>query len=233
VPVLTSVGDAVVRAHYLQRLARLAQVDERALAERSRTQGRTQRRQQSPRDGQARQETARAVPRSPQEEYALALLLRYPRELREPGLAMPEWAFTLSEHRRIYQAWRERPDPEGVQELAGEELHKSLERIRARRVPPYTAEEATKALNDCLQRMQQQRLREIAGAKAAAVAELQEHSGPMDLLQAALSARGREPDAAPDGDAPDEAGAAVLDVIRIGAEVFQSMYDRGRPKQVQ
>ncbi|HEY8491361.1 MAG TPA: DNA primase [Dehalococcoidia bacterium] len=240
-PALAAIGDPVVRAHYLQRLARLARVDESVLVERARTlaRGRPREGRAAGRGGTAREgrEPGRAGARNRHEEYALALLLRYPVELRNAGLTLPDWAFTQTELRRIYEAWSQSlhsgdADPEAVRGLVPEELHESLERILAQRVPPYTAEQAEKALTDCVRRMQQQRLRELAEAKVATWAELQERTSTEEYLQAALDAREREGTSGDWTAEPGDLGGAALDAVRTAAQFYRWMYEQQRSRSV-
>jgi DNA primase len=104
-PAVAAITDAVVRAHYVQRLARLAQVDERTVL--ALLGRRTQRRPVPVPD---RAEVARKAVRSaaaPDGETQLLQLLLHREEARGVRQSIDEDAFEDSANRRLFLAWRE------------------------------------------------------------------------------------------------------------------------------
>jgi len=193
-PLLATIGDRIVQAHYLQRLARLAQIKETALDQMLVRRGRKQ--------GRGRETTARgeavagARPlRDMREEYCLALLLRYP-ELRADGLALSPDIFWYSENRQLLQTWQRCPDVQEMRQATAVELEEHLQRIAAMNVPPFDEQKAKAALCDCLRRLGQRDLEAIKQASSAALAAREAESGPtgVDELAAAAEAwRSRSP----------------------------------------
>ncbi len=191
-PLLAALTDPVVRAHYLQRLSRLALVSERELAGMlARSRG-------------TRRETRGTAPapalpdrsgRDSREEFLLALLLRYP-ELREEGRALPGDLFWESENRQVLEAWKQREGPalsavegiEAAKEALPEELAGHLERLLKRRLPGCDAKGAEAALADCRRKLERRQLEAEKQASAALLAAQEEELGPSALAEAAASA---------------------------------------------
>ena len=165
-PVVRLIEEPVYRAHYVQRLARLARLDERTVrATLQRSRSRPARRGAEP------AEPAVVSPvREPQEEFCLALLLRHP-ELRQDGTALSPELFLLGEHRAIFTAWHETPDPESVRRALPEELHPHLESILHRTLPYLEGAQLREALRDCARRIEFRRLSAAKQASTAALAD--------------------------------------------------------------
>lgn len=184
-PVVAEIGDRVVQAHYLQRLARLAQVSERALEDELRARRR-----------RGSRGSRRGAPTSPgvaavasvgdsREEYTLALLLRYP-GLRSQGLTIDEGVFSQSENRQVFAAWRQADDPDDLRRRLPPELLAHFERLSQRPLPTFSQAQAEEALRSCLHRIEQQRL---AMWKRATLVALQEQEAAGDASLAVELAR--------------------------------------------
>jgi len=183
-PVLAVVTDPVIRAHYLQRLARLAATGEREL---STMLTATSRRKGAPSTAPA------AVAAAPQgdarEEYLLSLLLRYP-ALREDGLETPEELLWNSENRALLSAWKgisaagEAPEQtEAVKNAVPVELWPHLERLILRRLPDFDRKQARLALLDCVQRLERRRLEAEKQATGSMLAEREAEVGASVLAE--------------------------------------------------
>jgi DNA primase len=184
--VVQIVDEPVVRAHYLQRLSRLAQVSERELAAMLR---RGRGRRAAPRGAAAKEESR--LPDSDhgdvREEFLLAMLLRNP-DLRPAGREVPENLFWQSENRQVFLAWKNTEGIEAVKEALPVELAAHLERLDLRRLPSFGAREAREALADCRRRLER---RQLAAEKRAVMARLvdrEEELGPLALAEATDSA---------------------------------------------
>jgi DNA primase len=232
-PVLEGLSDPVAQATYVQRLARALELDTageeavlRSLRRRSRrpSSGRTELVEESGTEG-----TLRPAAREPREEYLLALLLRHP-TLREKGASLASDLFSMSENRQLFEAWRGASASEEVRRLLPEELQGHLENVSARRVPPFQAGEAEKALEDCVWRLEQRKLELEKLASSLALAESEEEVGPARLAELARSVQegtlppGQEPDSAVD------AAAILVKDTEAGIEVHRRPLERARKR---
>src|SRR5688572_8416640 len=107
-PSVAGITDAVVRAHYVQRLARMLQLDERAvLALLSRQRG--QRPAPVPTSKEVRQVRRGAVGAAPavDGEFGLLQLLLQREECREVRASIDADVFEDSANRRLFEAWRD------------------------------------------------------------------------------------------------------------------------------
>ncbi len=184
-PLVGLISDRIVRAHYVQRLARLAQMRESELQQ-------MLLRQTAKRRPQAAAVSAPAVEAAPsgkkQEEYCLALLLRHP-ELREEGLALSPELFWHTENRQVLEAWQTCPDGEEMSQVLPEELETHLQRLSGIDLPPFEPQEARVVLRDCLGRLKQRELEAIKQASSAALAAREAEGGPTqeELAAAAVA----------------------------------------------
>jgi DNA primase len=222
-PLLAAIGDGIVQAHYLQRLARLAQVKETALHQMLVRHGRKQSRGREAAD--QREAVAEARPlRDMREEYCLALLLRYP-ELRADGLALSPDVFWHSENRELLQAWQGCADEEEMRQAIAVELEEHLQRIAAMNVPPFDERGARAALCDCLRRLEQRDLEAVKQASSAALAAREAESGATgveELAAAAEAWRSRSLPAEVGSQEVCQAAALQLSDMEIGIRLHQS-----------
>lgn len=182
-PLLEAVTDAVVRAHYLQRLSRLSLVREAELS--GMVSGRRRaRRTPEPEVGAPSLGNTRGDAR--REEFLLALLVRLP-HLREAGLQIPEDLLGESENREVLAAWKRSSELDTVKESLPEELKGHLERLINWRLPEYAAKEAEAALADCRQRLERRQVETEKQAMAALLAAREEELGASSLVEAVVS----------------------------------------------
>ena len=190
-PMIGAVADPVIRAHYLQRLARLSLVKEEQLAA-----------------ALAPTPTRRSIPgpparpdisvgrRSAREEFLLALLLRHP-VLRGKGLGMPVELLWQAENRAVMDAWRRAGN---VSSLLGElpdELHDHVDHLLQRQLPNLDEGAVIEVFDDCLSRLVKRGEILQKQASVAALAEEEASLGP-SVLAAAASARWRGEQVLPD-----------------------------------
>ncbi len=222
-PLLTAIGDRIVQAHYLQRLARLAQVRESALHQMLIRQGRKRGRRA---EAAAPAEAMAAVRplRDAREEYLLALLLHHP-ELQADGLALSPDLLWYSENRQLLQAWQRSPDLEEMRQAVAAELQEHLQRIAATNVPPFDQQGAKDALYDCLRRLEQRDLEAIAQANSAALAAREAEDGPASIEELEVAAQalrsGSPPEEIGSGEASQMA-ALLLKDTEIGIRLHRS-----------
>jgi DNA primase len=184
-PLVAALGDRIVQAHYLQRLARLAQARESELQQMLVRQSAKRRS-----TGAAPQPVATPTAHAgdAREEFCLALLLRHP-ELREDGLALNPDLFWHTENRQVLEAWQGCQDMEELAQVVPEELEGHLQRVSGLDLPPFEPQEARVALRDCVGRLKQRELEAIKQASSAALAAREaEDKTTEDELAAAVEA---------------------------------------------
>jgi DNA primase len=214
-PLLNVVADAVVRAHYLQRLSRLAQVSEEELTSLVvRPRG--------------RQDAVRRSPTAPtrgltrvdgREAFLLALLLQHP-ELRRQGLAIPEGLLWDSEARQMVEIWRENESKDLLKSAIPPELMDYFERLILWKIPDYAESEVAEALEDCIKRLNRRRLEAEQQANTAQVADLQDELGTA-LISSALTEGSI-------GDVSSELHETLLHGEEIGNELHRRKSKDGR-----
>ena len=217
-PLVGAVSDQVVRAHYLQRLARLAQVDEEAL--------RLQLRRRGGRGPEGEGGLPSGPPREPREEFCLALLLRHS-ELRERGLALSPDLFTMAENRELLEAWRHEPHVDALRQGLLEELREQLERILEKDLPLYEPRELALAFDDCVWRMEQRKLALEKQMSASLLAEDEEEADSERLVEIARQVwqSGTPPE---DGtsDGALEAAAMLVEDTERGSRIHRRLIQR-------
>jgi DNA primase len=185
---LGAVTDPVVRAHYLQRLARLSQTGERELSAMLASAA-PRKGNRTPVPHQAPAITTRG---DAKEEFLLSLLLRYP-GLRDEGLNTPDDLLVNSENRALLVVWKTIDGShdatsgyiEAVNNAAPVELRPYVERLSLRKMPAYDLKEARRALDDCVQRLQRRRLEAEKQATGSLLAEREAEVGASLLADAA------------------------------------------------
>lgn len=192
-PVLIVVTDPVMRAHYLQRLGRLAATSERELSAMLVPPAR--RRAGSPAPAEA---TVDGSGGDSREEFLLALLLRHP-ALSADGLAVSEDLFWSSESQALLAAWKSAASEvepsrgtEALKQAIPLELMPYVERLFLRKMPDYDVEEARKALADCIQRLERRRLEAEKQATSSLLAEREAEVGASALAEAAFDDTGSD-----------------------------------------
>jgi DNA primase len=171
-PAIGDIADPVVRAHYLQRLARLARISEDGLrAQLSPVRGRRPSRAAASPPGSAA-EVAGPSPapvqetRSPREEFCLALLYGHP-ELKGRSDVLNEGLFFQSENRELYRRWDAGEDTFEGEPVLGEHL----QRIMSLQLPVNDTETIKAAFIDCVARLEQARMKAVKEASSLALAE--------------------------------------------------------------
>jgi len=235
VPVLEGLSDPVTQATYVQRLARALELDMageetvlRALRRRGR---RTTATTEEPGAGPP----VRQAPREPREDYLLTLLFRYP-TLRGRGAALSPDVFSLSENRELFEAWRAAPAgeaeevAEAVRPLLPEELHGNLGNVLTRKIPPFQAEEAEKALEDCIWRMEQRKLEVEKLASSLALAKSEEEVGAARLVELARSVQEGTLPPSQEADLALDAASVLVEDTEAGIRVHRRPLERARKK---
>ncbi|MEK7247705.1 MAG: DNA primase, partial [Chloroflexota bacterium] len=135
------IDDTVIKSHYLQKVARLTQVNENDLRSiRPATRGVRQSRDTRPQEADRRSTAARMAKADPREGFVLALLVQWP-QLREQGLEAPEEVFWDAEGRQMYEIWRN-SDGNVLKSALPAELFDYFERLILWKLPLSSEKEA-------------------------------------------------------------------------------------------
>jgi DNA primase len=228
-PLVGAVTQPVVRAHYLQRLARLAQVDETTLRQALRPGGSTRRQQAQP---EAASPAAPAL-HDKREEHLLALLLHYP-QLRAEGQRLSPEAFDLQENRALFTAWRDAPNVESMRSALPEELLPHVDRITERTVPALDGSDLFEAFTDCVRRLELRRLSQAKQASTAVLLERTEREADTTLVEVARSIweQGEAGDSGGVAGQPEqEAAVALVRDMELGRRIHQPRSEQGSETQ--
>jgi len=219
-PLVAAIPDRVLQSHYLQRLARLVQVDEATLRLEMRQPARP--RALSSSAAEAAVPRRQQTPRDRPEEFCLALLFRYP-VARAQGVAISPDLFGYSENRALFETWVGWADTgESFETSLTPDLRPQYERVINLPLPAYDDDMAIKALHSAVWGIEQQRLRLAKRASAAVFADM-----PVDDA-ASVAARAQAAWQAGGTEAVDDAGeadpaAAFLGDMEAGLKVHQRL----------
>lgn len=221
-PLVALIGDRVIQAHYLQRLARLAQTPEDTLYRMLR-RGAPQRRPRGGAEPKAEGDVRVAPAGGRAERYCLALLLRYP-ELREEGLALAPELFWQSENRQLFELWQRFGDLEKEGQELPEGVDEQLRWVLATDIPPFDSRAAKAALEECVDGLNQRQLKAAKHASSAALAAHEADAGspgPEELETLAEAWRASSSDKESEWDDISEAGELHLKDMEIGIRLHE------------
>lgn len=153
-PAVAELKDPVRRAHYLQRLAKLGQVQEEALQAELRPAPRGR---SSSREGAA-QTPGPAQTREPLEEHLLVLLIQYA-ELRALAGDLAPSAFERWENRACFEALRQGPSLDAALRVLPPALETHWEHLKQATLPPMGVEARERAVGDGVRRLKERALR--------------------------------------------------------------------------
>jgi hypothetical protein len=219
---IAALPDRVVQADYIQRLARIARIDEATL--RMELKQPVKKRRVAP-DSDATQ-PKREIVRDKREEFCIALLFRYPAATPE-GLTIDANIFRQSENRALFDTWvASAQSGESFEESLSPDLRGQYERILSLSLPVYDDPSAIKALRTTVWGIEQQRLQSAKRNSAAVIADLARDAGD-GIAERALAAW--EQSARSDGDdGDDEAAVAFVEDMEAGLKVHQRILEQRR-----
>jgi DNA primase len=227
-PAIGEVLDPVLRAHYLQRLSRLARVSEEALRREL-----PRRQRQRPTGGAAEVAApavavARSTPVSrAKEQFCLALLYNLPEISHLAARLRPE-LFSMSENRELFRRWLNN-QPILEEET---ELWEHYQEIAATRIPVTETAEAEKAFLDCMERLERVTIKAVKEASALALAEGEAGVRPgqvASIARARLGA-GIAPETEEDGQA-EAVASQLLEDMEAGLRFHRRLIEGFRPDQ--
>jgi DNA primase len=227
-PVIGEVGEPVMQAHYLQRLSRLARVSEdtlrRSLPQRPRRGSRAAVSNADASEAPSPGLLTVKARRAPREEFCLALLQNVP-ELQSRGRGLREDLFTLSENRELFRRWLRG-------EIVTEEdgfLWEHYQAVLATRLVMSETVQAEEAFLDCVDRLEQVRMRAVKEASALALAEGEAGVRPgqvASIARAKLGA-GSSEEAMEDGQA-DAVASQLLEDMEAGLRFHRRLIEGTR-----
>ena len=150
-PTVAAMADPVVRSHYVQRLARLGQVDERTV-----TTLLAQRGTGRPRPVATAREvtqTKKQPAAPPDGETQLLRLLLQRREARGAGVALDAGTFEDSVNRALFAAWADQVDLDERLDELDESLRERYATFIASALPDYEARHLGPMVEDMAQRL--------------------------------------------------------------------------------
>jgi DNA primase len=224
-PAIGDVLDPVLRAHYLQRLSRLARVSEEALRLELPRRGR-QRTSASPAlvPGTTTTVVKRAATAS-KEAFALALLYNAP-SLRSLGENLDEAIFSMSENRELFRRWRDEQlvlEDEGV-------LFEHYQTVMTTRIPVNETEQVERAFLDCVERLRRYTIRTVKEASALALAEGEAGVRPGQVASIARARLGAGTTAEQEEDEEASAVASqLLEDMEAGLRFHRRLIEGYRP----
>ena len=209
-PLLASVEDRTLQAHYLVKLADTLAVDEEVVRARLYTLAPASGRATAAvmREPVQQQRRLAATPGSRAEQFALALLARFP-ELQERGRAINPSSFDSSVVRELFQIWL--AGAGDVSPDVPDELRAEWDGLADVRMVTSVLTDPLSALEDCLRRME---LRRVEEQKRLLTATLT-HVGPAGV--------DHEPEPGADADGAD-LDAALQQDIEIGRRLHHLEY---------
>lgn len=221
-PFITRIADRVVQSHYMQRLARMVQVDEATL----RLELRQPVRARAERAADAVSAASNRAVRDRKEEFCLALLFRYP-QLRPDGEAFDPDLFAHSENRALFETWTAHAeDADSFEQSLTSDLRPQYERIIAAGLPAYDDDNVIKALRSTVWAIEQQRLRLAKRASAAVLADIAAEGGAQVAERARAAWQSGTAEVAYTADGEADPAAAFVDDMEAGRRVHQRLLDQ-------
>lgn len=221
-PAIGEVRDPVLRAHYLQRLSRLARVSEEALRAELPRRGRSRAASEGQKGGESARPGLRSAAAARQRElFCLALLYGAP-ELREHASHVREELFTTSENQELFRRWRDE-HPISEEDDAIWEGYLALSSIR---VPFVDMEELERAFLDCVDRLEQVTIKAVKEASALALAEAEAGVRPGQIASLARARMGAgSTEEILDDVQTDTAASQLLDDMEAGLRFHRRLIE--------
>ncbi len=174
-PLIAEMSDSIERELYLGKLARLTGISERTLAGKAAQLFASKK--PSPKRTRAEAPPATLRQGDALEEHCLSLLLQHP-WMRALAQNLTPAHFERSENREIFIAWQKSENPEGIRAKLDPVLEDHLQTLSELEHPPADREAQERELTQCLNRLEERRLKaalqaeEDIGRNAAKLSEL-------------------------------------------------------------
>ena len=191
-PLIAEMKDSIEREVYLNKLSRLVGISERTLAGIAARLHRTK----SSKSRKREAETCRPISQTSDqlETYCLSLLLKNPSLENMVGKLLPDH-FEHSENREVFIAWRSTREIDAIRDNLDVALHDYVDALVTMLQPPLDKRGLEQAIDDCISRMEERRLRYQLVFEAESALEahepLQESSMRLAELQRRRATLGR------------------------------------------
>ncbi|HLB24264.1 MAG TPA: DNA primase [Dehalococcoidia bacterium] len=232
-PFIALTADRVLQSHYLQRLSRMAKVDEATLRLELRQPVRARSPQNRPGESvpeDLRRQAPASRVRDSREEFCVALLFQYP-ELRAEASGLDPELFSHSENRALFESWVGRADDgESFERSLSPDLRPQYERILSIDLPAYDDETVVRALRTTIWGIEQHRLREAKRTRAAVLADIATAGGAQIAERARAVLEGRIPEGAELAEDEADPAAAFVEDMEAGFRLHQRELDQHRPR---
>lgn len=166
-PIIAQINDTVRQAHYLRKLASLADIDERSLEVALRSikfrQSRRQDRQPKP---ETVRRTSRPLVSDPLEEACLALLLQHP-ELKSNQQGLSLEYFEHSENREVFLAWQQSKDIASLKKTLDAATDEYIDTLINKSLPTTNVEPR---YTEYVRRLRERHLRHLEAKRAEILA---------------------------------------------------------------
>jgi DNA primase len=194
-PLLSQMEDSIRQAHYVERLARLLNIDERDLHDKMKKFKVDERKRSASKGIKAFTSAAPAITSFSPEQYCLALLLQYP-ELKSGSTGLSPDHFENTENRELFVKWQQGDDLASLRDSLDSTLQEYLESLMSKDLPRILKESETarfEDLNQCINRLHERRLKTLEAEKQELLAIEAETGGTAAQL-AKLEEQGLEID---------------------------------------
>jgi DNA primase len=194
-PLLSQMEDSIRQAHYGERLARLLKIDEHDLHDKLRKFKADERKRRATKNKRPFTPVVPAITSFSPEQYCLALLFQYP-ELKSGSTGLSPDHFENTENRELFVKWQQGSDLVSLRDSLDSTLEEYLESLIAKELPPTLKESETarfEDLNQCINRLQERRLKTLEAEKQELLAIEAEVGGTAAQL-ARLEEQGLEVD---------------------------------------
>ena len=180
-PIVAAMNDKVRQAHYIQKLARLVNVDERTIeAELGRMKLKPEQRRITTPAPERSAHSLRAITSNRLEEEYLTLLLQHP-EYKANSETIPPEYFLNSENREVFTVWNKVDDLDKLRDTLNQALHEHLDLIAGRELPSDHLDEKDV---DYRYRLEERYYKNLAAKTAETLAlEVQEKGAGADLIK--------------------------------------------------
>jgi DNA primase len=193
-PILSRIDDSIRRAHYVQKLARLLNLDERFVNDALFDLRSREKKYTTAKGSKVLKNYADLAASSRHiEEYCLALLLQYT-DLKDAGMKLSTNYFEHSENKDILIKWQDCPDANSIMANLDPVIHEYFAYLMSfnKQFPPSLSqnkEEREYALSDCINRLLERYVRNLEIKKKLILSEEKE-KGDMEGQLAKLIEHG-------------------------------------------
>jgi DNA primase len=194
-PLLFEMGNPLRQAHYVEMLARLLKINENDLRDAWKKFRAIERKRRATKNMKVFTTVVPAITSFSPEQHCLTLLLQYP-ELKAESAELSPDHFENTENRELFVKWQQVDDLASLRDSLDSTLQEYLESLLAKDLPPILKESETarcEDLNQCINRLQERRLKNLEAEKQELLA-MEAEIGGTEAQLAKLKEQGLEID---------------------------------------